>query len=200
MRSLLAVFALTFVTASGAETRDALVHRLVGSFSNADQARSDFSYHTVSLHSAEIWPQRVDGPWIYLEQSLEEAPGIPYRQQVYQLAIRPDGTVEIRIYTPTDPLAWTGAWKDPTTLPSPGPEGLRLDEGCTVKLSAQTNGSLKGSTEGCACRSELRNADYATTELTISDAGVVIWDRGFSTKGNQVWGPSHGGFDFRRTE
>ncbi|HVU16047.1 MAG TPA: chromophore lyase CpcT/CpeT [Candidatus Didemnitutus sp.] len=214
MRTLLLVLALSLgANAPAAEqvvapsappvpppTRETLVRRLTGSFSNLNQARSDFSYHTVALHSCEIWSERIDGPWFYLEQSLEDAPGVPYRQQVYQFTVHSDGGVTVQVYGLADPVAWTGVWKDPSKPPAAGPDGLRLAEACTIALAAQSDGSLKGQTEGCACRSELRNADYAKTDLTISDSSLVVWDRGFSAKNIQVWGPSHGGFEFRRVD
>lgn len=187
--------------ASGAEvTLVRIATRISGNFSNEAQARSDFNYHDVVLHIVRVWPDRSDGPWLYLEQALANAPTQPYRQQVYQLVAAADGSIEIRVFKLPDPIALTAAWREPGRFAALSPPNLVACTGCALHLKLQPDGSLKGVTEGCACASELSSAAYATAELTVTDQELVFWDRGFNAEGTQVWGPAHSGYLFKRVE
>lgn len=120
MRPALAFIASLFLLVSRGlaepSTLEHLTVFLTGSFSNANQARGDQNFRAATLHISPIWTDRADGPWLYLEQALADAPAHPYRQLVYQLATRPDHALEVRIFELPDPIAATGAWKDPALL------------------------------------------------------------------------------------
>src|SRR4051812_294302 len=170
---------------------------LSGTFSNAEQARGDQNFRNTTLHIAPIWTDRSDGPWLYLEHALEDAPAHPYRQQIYQLASRPDASLEIRVFDLPDPIAATGSWRDPARLLKLLPSNLAPREGCTMILKLQPGGSFKGGTEGTGCASSLRGAAYSTFETTISNLEIVMWERGYNAAGVQVWGSIHGGYVFK---
>ena len=173
---------------------------LTGTFSNADQARGDQNFREVTLHLARIWPDRTDGPWFYAEQALSDAPEHPYRQHVYQLALRPDGSLESRVFELSDLIKATGAWKDPARFASLNPADLISREGCTVIFHVQPDGTFKGATEGQGCASTLRGAAYTTSETTVDTHRMTTWDRGYNAKGAQVWGSIHGGYEFKKVE
>jgi hypothetical protein len=185
------------------KTNDAPEHLaklLAGDFSNAEQARTDFNYRNVVLHVVRIWPDRSDGPWLYLEQALADAPTQPYRQQVYQLVAAADGGVVVQVFNLPDPVALTAAWHEPRRFDILAPDKLVARPGCSLHLKVQPDSSIKGSTEGCNCPSELSSAAYASTELTVTAHALVFWDRGFTAKGTQIWGPANTGYEFRRAE
>ncbi len=73
MRSLLvAVLVMANMTPGIAQrTRglEALAATMVGSYTSAEQAKSDTSYFEIELEMARIWPKRKDGAW------LSETPG-----------------------------------------------------------------------------------------------------------------------------
>lgn len=171
---------------------------LTGSFSNADQARGDQNFRDVTLHVAAIWTDRSDGPWLYCEQSLADAPDHPYRQRIYQLTTRADGAIESRIFELPDAIAATGAWKNPSLLAKRNPDSLGTHAGCALILRMQPDGSFKGGTEGKGCLSTLRGASYATAEITVSDRQTIMWDRGYNAGDTQVWGSIHGGYIFKK--
>lgn len=171
---------------------------LTGSFSSADQALADKNYHHATLHSVRIWPDRTDGPWLYVEQALADAPDQPYRQRVYQLALEPDGTIEARIFTLDDPIRATGAWRKTTPLSDLTPTRVTFNEGCSVFFRAMPDGSFLGATHGNGCHSNLRGATHATTEATLTSDRIVWWERGFNSSGRQVWGSATGGYVFTR--
>ncbi len=204
MRRVLTSFACLLLLASrGLAEPTALEHLtvfLTGSFSSADQARGDQNFRAATLHIAPIWTDRSDGPWLYLEQALVDAPAHPYRQLVYRLANRADGTLAVHVFELPDPIAATGAWKDPTLLSRLTPDKLVTREGCTVVLRLQPGGTFKGGTEGMGCASTLRGASYSTVETVISNLQIVTWERGYNAAGTQVWGSIHGGYVFKRVE
>lgn len=181
-------------------TLEHLVVFLCGSFSSADQARGDQNFRATSLHITPIWTERSDGPWLYLEQALAEAPAHPYRQLIYQLATRPDHSLVARTFELPDPVAATGAWKDPALLAKLAPANLVPREGCTLILRLQPGGTFKGGTEGMGCASSLRGASHSTIETVISNLQIMTWERGYNAAGTQVWGSIHGGHVFKRNE
>lgn len=173
---------------------------LSGTFSSTEQARGDRNFRDAKLHVTPIWTDRSDGPWLYLEQALSDAPEHPYRQAIYQLAPRTDNAIEMRIFQLPDPIAATGAWRDQSRLTGLTPQKLVSKEGCSLVLRLQPGGFFKGGTEGSRCSSELRGAAYSTTEITVKPMEVITWERGFNETGTQVWGSIHGGYVFRKDE
>ena len=177
---------------------DRLVASMAGAFLNTAQARGDQNFREVELQVAPIWPELGDGRWLYVEQSLAGAPQHPYKQLIYQLASRPDDTVELRIFDLPDPVAATGAWKDHSFWLKLAPDKLVPRPGCVAILHPQPDGSFKGGTEGQGCTSEIRDVSYVTLEIVVSEKQFVIWERGFNPKGVQVWGSLHGGYEFKK--
>ncbi len=171
---------------------------LTGTFSSSDQALADKNYRNTTLHAVRIWTDRADGPWIYVEQALADAPDQPYRQRVYQLALSRDDTLETRIFTLDDPIKATGAWRKSVPLSDLTPTRLAFNEGCTVFFRAMPDGSFVGSTQGEGCTSDLRGATHATTEATLTSDKIVWWERGFNAARRQVWGSAAGGYVFKR--
>ncbi len=206
LRPLLAAFFVASAALLGAapasaapdEALDRLTNFLTGHFSSAEQAAADKNFRPVVLHVVRIWPQRSDGPWLYVEQALADAPEQPYRQRVYQLARRDAAVLESRVFTLADPVAATGAWKKPLPLSELTPANLSARDGCTVFLRETPDGSFVGSTEGNGCASDLRGASYATSEVTLTATEMVSWDRGYNAAGRQVWGSTAGGYRFKR--
>lgn len=202
MRSLLFILVCFLCAGRVLAVEPPAVERLAagmtGAFTTADQARGDQNFRDVTLHVAPIWTDRADGPWLYFEQALTDAPDHPYKQHVYQIAARTEGALELRIFDLPDPISATGAWKDPALLAKLSPAGLISHLDCTVILRAQPDGAFKGGTEGKGCASTLRGASYATSEVTVSSRQLITWDRGYNASGAQVWGSIHGGYEFKK--
>jgi hypothetical protein len=177
-----------------------LIRWMAGSFSNADQAAGNpDQFSDIRLHTVRIWTDRSDGPWLYMEQAADDTPEQPYRQQVYRLVPLPDGRIESVAHTlPGDPLLFAGWWRRPDRFDVFNPTDLRLRPGCSLVLHRLRDGAFVGSTTGIDCTSNINGASYATSEVTITAAGMIAWDRGFDDKGNQVWGPARGGYMFKR--
>jgi len=176
-----------------------VARRLAGSFSSAAQAAQDPDFLDIRLHMAVIWPDRADGPWLYVEQAAAAAQERPYRQRVYRLVGRHGGEVESIVYElPDDPLRYAGAWKLPNPLADIRPEQLKLRQGCSVLLARRPDGGFEGSTQGRGCPSSLRGAAYATSHVRLTDNTLESWDRGFDDNDVQVWGATKGPYVFTR--
>jgi hypothetical protein len=168
---------------------------MTGAFSSCAQALEDSAYHDVRLHMVRIWPHRVDGYWLYVEQALASAMDQPYRQRVYHVDHIGGAYYCSTVYTVPDPSRFRGAWRNESALAELTPEDLIRKAGCTLVLKEQGD-SFIGSTLGRLCRSSLHGASYATSEVEIRKDRLVSWDRGFNVTGKQVWGATEGAYVF----
>lgn len=200
MKTLLTFLILIILSFAAHAQRDveALVKYMVGSFSSKEQAEEDSNYFSIELEMVQIWKDRTDGPWIYIEQAVAQSKDKPYRQRVYQLRKRNDGKIENIVYTIPDPSRFAGDYKKEFPLIRLAPDSLTLREGCEVVLYQADDGYFEGSTIGKNCSSDLRGARYATSEVLIDKDKLISWDRGFDEDGNQVWGAEKGGYIFRK--
>jgi len=185
-------------TAGPASDLDRLAGWMTGSFANAAQAKAEPEFSEATLHLARIWRERADAAWLYVEHALAKSPEAPFRQRVYRVRALADGVFECRAYEISDPEKYVGAWKEATPLASLAPEALFGREGCAVLLRAIDAKTFSGSTLGSQCPSALKGATHATSEVTVTAEGLVSWDRGFDSKGVQVWGRTKGGYRFDR--
>jgi hypothetical protein len=67
-----------------------------------------------------------------------------------------------------------------------------------VILHRREDGSFTGSTVEDRCRSTLRGATYATSEVKVYPDRIESWDRGFDGADEQVWGAVAGPYVFRK--
>jgi hypothetical protein len=195
--TLLFLLNLSFVSYSQNDV-EVLVDYMVGSFSSEEQAAIDTNYFNIELEMVQIWKDRTDGPWIYIEQAVAESKDNPYRQRVYQIKQRSDGKIESIVYSIPDPLMFAGDYKKEFPLLRLTPDSLLIREGCEVVLYRADVGYFEGGTIDKNCSSDLRGASYATSEVMIDKDKMITWDRGFDENGNQVWGATKGGYIFKK--
>lgn len=172
---------------------------MVGSFSSAKQASRDpENYRDIRLEMVQIWPERTDGTWLYVEQAVADSLEKPYRQRIYRLRHDTANVYTSDVYTLPEPAQrYAGAWQDPSRLGGLTPEQLSLKDGCSLTLTWHNCSAIfTGTTTGAGCESTLQGAAYATSEASISPFGMITWDRGFDRNGNQVWGATEGGYVF----
>jgi len=177
---------------------DRLVSWMCGSFSSQEQATLDSDFYDIRLQVVQIWPERIDGRWLYVEQASALSPERPYRQRVYRLYQPSDTTVISATYEFEDPLSLAGAWRTPTTFDTLTPGSLLPREGCAIVLHLRGDTAFVGSTVDKNCQSIQQGADYATSEVTITESYLYSWDRGWDSAGAQVWGAEKGGYVFRK--
>ncbi|MEM6720402.1 MAG: chromophore lyase CpcT/CpeT [Bacteroidota bacterium] len=200
--TLSAVFAFTIVSfnsdtsANPEDELKALRSMMTGSFDSSEQAASDESYYNISLHMYPIWESK-EGYWLYVEQALKSAQERPYRQRVYQLEKLANGKFSSKVYTLENPKEFIGKWKTPNYFNKFDTSILKEREGCAVILEKQGE-NYSGSTNEKDCKSTLRGASYATSEVTIKPNVIESWDRGFDKHDKHVWGAEKAGYIFKR--
>jgi hypothetical protein len=172
---------------------------LSGAFSSARQAAEDPRYYDVRIHVAPIWPERTDGPWLYVEQALAATLARPYRQRILRLVAREDGAFESQVYRFPRQEDFVGAWEEPERFADLATGDLLLRQGCGVFLEADGPDTFAGATRGEGCASSINGATYATSEARVSATEMTSWDRGYDAEGRQVWGAVAGPYRFDRT-
>ena len=207
MRHLPLLLLLPFATACGNEQRgkneDAdlqrLLSRMTGQFSSETQAQGSDDYFDIRLAMVQIWTEREDGPWLYVEQAVAQAMERPYRQRVYRLRRVDADLFESRVYAFPDPPSHVGAWKKDKPLADLGPADLTEKKGCGVYLRLRADGAFAGGTLGTACANAFGGATYATSFVTVHADRLEAWDRGYDADHKPKWGPDAGPYVFRKT-
>jgi hypothetical protein len=177
---------------------DRLVLWMTGSFSSQEQSQLDTAFLDIRLQLVQIWPDRTDGRWLYVEQASALTLDRPYRQRIYRLFRRSDTTFVSAVYEFQEPLRLAGAWRIPTSFDFLTPDSLTALPGCAIILHPRGDTAFVGSTVDRECSSDHRGAAYATTELRITELGMFTWDRGWDTAGVQAWGAEKGGYIFKK--
>ena len=120
----------------------------------------------------------------------------PYRQRLYVIRDNGDGRVVSDVYLLYDAASAVGLCdRDEVAEFTPAQVGLR--QGCSVYLT-QEGDTFVGGTDGKSCRSTLRGATYAVSDVTLSATQILSWDRGYDAQDNQVWGAEAGPYEFLR--
>lgn len=179
------------------EDLNALCALMTGTFTSEEQSKSDSDYYNISLVMTEIWSERTDGKWLYVEQAVATSLDKPYRQRVYHLQHPEKNIFTSDIYTIKDALSLAGLQHDPVKQGKLTFDLLELKDGCTVTLEKKGDMYI-GGTNGDDCPSDLRGAAYATTKIELTNGRLTSWDQGFDAAGTQVWGAIKGGYVFIR--
>lgn len=200
---LKAIFCLLFLSITAftqAQTKitkqsKALAAMLAGAYHNKTQAAADSDFFEIHLQMKPIWSERKDGSWLYVEQAVAKALDKPYRQRIYKVYQREDGTLVSEIFSLPNPLRFAGAHKNEKLLTGLTIDSLLSRGGCEVLLKPTSKG-FEGATIPKNCPSDLRGAKYATSEVVVTDKQLISWDRGYDANDKQVWGATKGGYIF----
>jgi len=135
---------------------------------------------------------------LYIEQAMRERSSEPYRQRLYVIEPGADPAREAisRVYALEDPASFVGQCSVDTLRRVLADEAYER-EGCQVMLR-RDGGGFVGETDGASCRSTLRGASYATSEVSLQEERIDSWDRGYDAAGRQVWGATEGPYRFER--
>jgi CpeT protein len=166
-----------------------------GHYSSELQSKTDTTFFDIRLKILPIWSERKDAIWMYVEQAMSGKEDKPYRQRVYRLTETSKGNFESAVYTLKSPLRFVGNLEMVNKLT---PDSLVLREGCAVLLKKVGRKKYLGATEYRKCSSDLRNATYATSEVTLTPKLLASWDRGYDANDKQVWGAIKSGYLFRK--
>lgn len=172
-----------------------------GNYSNEAQAKADAKFDSIVMHMRPIWVDRIDGLWMYVEQSLATKLDNPYRQRVYQIV---DGnypdSVEVRIYElPGDLQQYAGEWKKDRPLRQLMPDLLLSQPGCNVTMRLDDSKAWIGSTEPNQCAATTDGAAYSMSSVKMTQKEIQSWDRTYDSNGKQVSGSTTGPYIFVKT-
>ena len=175
---------------------------LTGRFDSSAQAAADTRYFAVQLRTCRIDVPTLGEGVLYVEQAMMAALGQPYRQRVYATSDRDDGAVVSVVNELVQPERFVG-FCDLSAIDQAGIMPVAADlvplPGCAVTLTATDDG-FSGSTDGKACLNDHDGAVYATSDVTLTSAGIESWDRGYDASDAQVWGAVAGAYRFDRQE
>lgn len=170
---------------------------MTGSFDSESQSKSDTSYYNISLHMYPVWTATNEN-WLYVEQALASNQEKPYRQRMYKLEKISEDKYVSTIYKLKNEEMFIGKWKEPDFFDSYDSNILTIREGCAVYLNKINNTTFEGSTKNDNCKSTMRGASYATSEVKITENQITSWDRGFNADGEHMWGATEGAYIFDR--
>lgn len=178
-----------------------LSHWMQGGFDSQKQSLEDEDFFNIHLYMKQIWADREDGVWLYVEQAAEGYLDKPYRQRVYHLTQLEDGRFSSEVFSFDNAKQFAGAWKKEQPLDALSPEQLKVRKGCAVFLEwDKKSGSYTGSTDAKKCGSKLRGATYATSKVTVFADRIESWDQGYDADDKQVWGAVKSGYVFDRQQ
>ncbi len=174
---------------------------MAGNFSNAAQAKDNPAFEDIRVHLRPIWVDRIDGQWLYVEQSLATSEDKPYRQRIYQVVDGNDAdSVDCRMYAlPGDALQYAGEWKVERPMRKLTADLLLPISGCTITLRKNEDSSWSGSTQPNECVPPASSGVSSMTSLKIDHDGFEVWDRTLNAEGQQVGGSTAGPYLFKRT-
>lgn len=172
---------------------------MTGSFNSEEQSIADTNFYNIHLEMVQIWKERTDAIWLYVEQAASWSLEKPYRQRIYRLEKLENGAFESAVFTFNDPLRFAGVYKEENPLYQLTPDSLAERDGCAIILK-EIDGIFEGSTIDKNCGSVLRGASYATSEVKIEEKVLTSWDRGFDENDKQVWGAVTGPYIFKKVQ
>ncbi len=174
-----------------------LARMMTGTFSSEEQAKEDSTFYNINLVMYPIWETDKSAKWLYVEQAATSNIDKPYRQRVYKLTLNQNHIFESRIYELAHPDKFIHAWTQPDIFNQISPDSLIQRQGCAVMLKKENN-CYSGSTVDKDCKSTLRGAAYATSQVSICADQVISWDQGWNNNDQQVWGAEVKGYIFKR--
>lgn len=177
------------------ENMEQLITWMSGEFNSAEQAKRDTAFMNISLKMTRVWKDKPNGAWFYVEQALASTPDAPYRQRMYFVSEIVEDEYSSDVYLLPNEKNYIGAWKNPELLGNLTPFELSHKSGCAVILFFD-GFQYGGATSKGICKSELRGATYATSEVAILEDRIASWDRGFNSEDKQVWGSESGAYEF----
>lgn len=195
---LLSLAILLLATATFAQNGAAHLRNLMtGTYHSTAQAAADSDFYDITLHMYPVWKESGK-EWLYVEQAVTAMPDRPYRQRMYLIEeLAPDSFRSV-VFTLDSAERFIGQWEHPDFFDQFDESILTEREGCAVHLKNISNLKYEGSTLGDSCKSTLRGATYATSQVSMDPDAIVSWDQGFDAEGNQVWGAEKSGYIFDR--
>lgn len=175
---------------------DQFAYMLEGSYSSAKQHDGNpLEFYNITMHVYQIWKDRSDAKWFYVEQAIATLPDEPYRQRIYKVTASGRDTVVSEIYTLPNPDKFVGAWHKLLDKKAKGTlfddlkvADLTIKEGCAVHMAALPDAVFKGATGKNTCVSDRKDSKFTVSDVSLTLARLTSWDRGYGDSDVQLWG------------
>jgi len=177
-----------------------LAEGLSGTFDSRKQSEEDPEYYAISLVTCAVDAPELGDTVLYVEQAVADTPLEPYRQRLYAItaedAVEGAPAARSTIYSLADEGAAIGLCGESERRTFAAAD-VTEREGCDVLMVWQGT-EFAGLTGVGTCKSTLRGADSATSEVRVDGTKITSWDRGYNAAGEQVWGATKGPYIFLR--
>jgi CpeT protein len=180
---------------------DLLKSYMAGQFSSQVQSQQDSDFFDIRLRMEPVhrWNNSGNEFYLYVEQAMAATLQKPYRQRMYKVVADDETHFTSQIYLLPNASRFIGKSGNDSLFTILTADSLELKAGCEVHLTYDSSKRIfAGSTRNRTCPSERSGASWTSSEVTISKDGMVSWDRGWNTTGEQVWGAKKGGYDFKK--
>ena len=177
---------------------DEVMRLLAGRFDSRSQSLEQPSYFDVQLLGCLVEAPELGERVLYIEQAMRGRSSEPYRQRLYVIepGAAPSVDAVSHVFGLEAPEEFVGLCSRGVTRVVSAAEAYERT-GCEVELTRTADG-FDGATRGAECRSTLRGASYATSEVELREERITSWDRGYDGEGLQVWGATEGPYRFER--
>ncbi len=172
-----------------------VVSHLVGVMDTTAQAATNPKAPSVRMTTCKINIEGGnDSVYLYQEQALISKLNQPYRQRILEIKPSRD-TVESRSYKLVNGSNWINLCNKPDSQRVLRPADIG-EAVCSVFLRPIENG-YRGETPPQGCRTNARGAVKITNTIILHSEGMDTYDRGYDSKGNQVWGAQGESYQYR---
>lgn len=174
-----------------------LCNTITGSFDTRNQSTSNKNFRLSFLEIVRIWEQDESAFWIYLEQSIDGMRNEPILQKIYRVdAINNDQFV-LQSYDLPNPQKYVYQWTNPSFFNNIKPSELIQATNCSMILKWNDNG-FQGEVEEKKCADNFRGSTYLSTKLKIEKDRIELWNQGFNSNNELVWGSKNGPYIFEK--
>lgn len=178
-----------------------LCRLMAGDFSNYKQASANpKDYAHIRIFFRPLPFEFFQGIGFYSEQTYDYSLWSPYRQAVHRLVDQGE-QIYIENYSLKDSYLYAGAGHNIDILKTITPGCIQRRHNCSMVF--RWEGDLfRGKVEGDKCMIEREGKQtYLVSEVELSDANWISWDRGLDPDTHeQIWGSTHGALIFEKKQ
>ncbi|KAA3635645.1 MAG: hypothetical protein DWP97_04380 [Calditrichaeota bacterium] len=173
------------------------MNKITGSYSSYEQAAADSYYIDLHLNVKEIWKTEDSSRWLLLQTSFSSDTLYPYKNQLFHLYPYALNLIRIDIYSISEKKAFFKTVDSSLAFDTTFLEYVSISANCELYLN-HIKSTFAAYSKSDKCPNNLRGASYANTDIELDGDELYIWERGYNSKDEQVWGPLNGGYIFKK--
>jgi len=142
-----------------------------------------------TMRFVEIWKDLPD-LWLFMEQSDAISPDEPFRQWVFWVDQQGDNLM-LEMYLLDDTLDIPGGLETTELEKYLDIDAMEVEGGCEIFLSYDGFAVFSGATVQNYCELKIRDANYITVRMNITENKIDWWEYGMKPGGEFLWGSAH---------